>query len=66
MVYFTRKPLVYVSRMTTPKCIDIPLAKDLGSVAFFVDELPSECDDLIDVLRSELAPFKVWRQCAVR
>jgi hypothetical protein len=34
-------------------------------VEFYPDELPVDFNDLIDVLRSELAPFKVWRACAV-
>eukprot|EP01035_Chromulina_nebulosa_P006794 gene6794-9178_t len=34
-------------------------------VCIFPDELPTEHNDLIDVLRSALAPLKAWRQCAV-
>jgi hypothetical protein len=36
------------------------------SVEFFPDELPEDHYDLIDGLRLELAPLKVWKQCAVR
>lgn len=36
-----------------------------GTVEFYPDELPADHNDLIDVLRAELAPFKVWRSCAV-
>lgn len=35
------------------------------SVEFFPDELPEDHYDLIDGLRLELAPLKVWKQCAV-
>jgi hypothetical protein len=35
------------------------------SIVIFPDELPEDHNDLIDVLRSELAPFRVWRSCAV-
>lgn len=46
--------------------LQIPLGKINGAILFFADEIPAECDDLIDALRSELAPFRVWKQCAVR
>lgn len=45
--------------------LQVPLGKG-GSIFLFADEMPVECDDLIDALRSELAPFRVWKQCAVR
>lgn len=45
--------------------LQIPLGKINGAILFFADEIPAECDDLIDALRSELAPFRVWKQCAV-
>jgi hypothetical protein len=38
------------------------------SVTIFADELPVgdlDYNDVIDVLRSVLAPLKLWRQCAV-
>lgn len=35
------------------------------SIEFFPDELPDDHYDLIDGLRLELAPLKVWKQCAV-
>ena len=34
-------------------------------MCIFPDEVPTDHNDLIDVLRSVLAPLKAWRQCAV-
>lgn len=45
--------------------IKIPLLNEPLAIAFFPDELPEDHNDLIDVLRSELAPLKSWRTCAV-
>jgi hypothetical protein len=45
--------------------IRIPMISGSDQVEFYPDELPVDFNDLIDVLRSELAPFKVWRACAV-
>lgn len=44
--------------------IDVPLLAG-GGVRFFVDELPDDHIDLIDVLRSEIPPLQTWRECAV-
>jgi hypothetical protein len=35
------------------------------SVEFFPDELPEDHNDVIDCLRLELAPLKIWKTCAV-
>jgi hypothetical protein len=35
------------------------------AVEFFPDELPEDHYDLIDCLRLELAPLKIWKTCAV-
>lgn len=35
-------------------------------VIFYPDELPEDHQVLSDVLRGVFAPFKVWRNCAVR
>lgn len=49
------------------KMIQIPIMNAPGEfIKFFPDELPADPFDVIDVLRSELAPLKVWRTCAVR
>jgi hypothetical protein len=48
------------------RTIRIPLEPD--SVVIFADELPVgdlDYNDIIDVLRSVLAPLKLWRSCAV-
>ncbi|RYG58463.1 hypothetical protein EON64_21295 [archaeon] len=45
--------------------IKIPLVNDQSCVEIFPDELPVDVNDIIDVLRSELAPLRVWRNCAV-
>lgn len=45
--------------------IKIPMINGTDSAEFFPDELPGDANDVIDVLRSELAPFRVWRACAV-
>lgn len=49
--------------------IRIPLISVGGSeehIDIYPDELPEDHNDLIDILKSELAPFHVWRACAVR
>ena len=44
----------------------IPSLDQKDTVEIYPDELPTGGDsDLIDVLRSELAPLDVWRKCAV-
>jgi len=46
--------------------IIIPLNSQQGTVIeFFPDELPSDFNDLKDVLRAEFAPLVAWRQSAV-
>lgn len=48
--------------------IRIPLISVGGSeehIDIYPDELPDDHNDLIDILKSELAPFQVWRACAV-
>lgn len=47
--------------------IQIPLVNEPGNlcVSIFPDELPLDHNDLIDVLRSELAPLATWRMSAV-
>ena len=48
------------------KMIQIPIMNAPGEyIKFFPDELPADPYDVIDVLRSELAPLKIWRACAV-
>ena len=57
--------------MSLSASIQIPMVNSDEFVEIFPDELPitggeMDYNDLIDVLRSELAPLKVWRSCAVR
>jgi len=48
------------------KSIQIPIMNVPGEyIKFFPDELPEDPYDVIDVLRSELAPLKIWRTCAI-
>jgi hypothetical protein len=52
--------------LETNRTIRIPIEQN--AVVIFADELPiGEIDynDIIDVLRSVLAPLKLWRSCAV-
>lgn len=51
------------------RAIRIPILNTKDDFEIFPDELPineGDYDDLIDILRAELAPLKVWRSCAVR
>ncbi len=45
--------------------IRIPMINGPDYIEFYADELPPDHNDVIDILRAELAPFKVWRACAV-
>ena len=51
--------------MMSAVSVSIPPLSDGQSIVFFPDELPVEDVDLVDVLRGELAPLSVWRECAV-
>ena len=50
----------------TPKSIFIPVRESDEGVEVFVDELPEDVNDLIDVLKAETAPLDIWLQFAVR
>jgi hypothetical protein len=54
--------------MSVNPVIRVPIAASDQTefVGIFPDELPDDFYDVIDVLRSELAPLKVWKMCAVR
>ena len=48
------------------KSIKIPISKTNETVVIFVDELEDlGVSDLLDILRGELAPLNVWKDCAV-
>jgi hypothetical protein len=45
----------------------IPIINDKLDVNIFLDELKdTDFNDIIDILRAELAPLHTWRICAVR
>ena len=45
----------------------IPVLNDDNDITIFADELGDlDYNDLIDLLRAELAPLDGWRKCAVR
>lgn len=44
----------------------IPVRESDQWVEVFVDELPEDVNDIIDILRAELAPLSVWLRFAVR
>ncbi|TDH65202.1 uncharacterized protein CCR75_001522 [Bremia lactucae] len=43
----------------------IPVKNSEQAVEVFVDELPDDVNDIIDILRAEVAPLTVWLQFAV-
>lgn len=47
------------------KSIKIPIANSQEYVEIFPDELPEDVNDVLDVLKAELAPLKIWRAVAV-
>lgn len=44
----------------------IPVKNSDQAVEVFADELPDDVNDIIDILRAEVAPLDVWLQFAVR
>lgn len=44
----------------------IPVKNSDQEVEVFVDELPDDVNDVIDILRAEVAPLDVWLKFAVR
>lgn len=51
--------------MISQKSIRIPIADSSDFVEVFPDELPADVNDLLDVLKAEFAPLKIWRAAAV-
>jgi hypothetical protein len=47
------------------RSIHIPIANSAEYVQIFPDELPSDANEVIDVLKAECAPLKIWRAVAV-
>lgn len=62
---FTPTSPILSREMETGSMLKIPLLDGSAAIEFFPDELPEDYVDVIDVLRSEIAPLKYWRQCAV-
>ncbi|KAJ0403615.1 hypothetical protein ATCC90586_008768 [Pythium insidiosum] len=48
-----------------PRPLLIPVKNSDQAVEVFSDELPDDVNDIIDILRAELAPLDVWLQFAV-
>lgn len=44
----------------------IPVKNSDQAVEVFADEIPDDVNDIIDILRAEVAPLDVWLQFAVR
>jgi RNA polymerase-associated protein CTR9 len=47
------------------RTIRIPIANSAEFVEIFPDELPEDVNDVLDVLKAELAPLKIWKAVAV-
>lgn len=47
------------------RSLRVPIVDSTSFVEIFPDELPSDVNDLLDVLKAEYAPLKVWREAAV-
>jgi RNA polymerase-associated protein CTR9 len=45
--------------------IRIPLENGTDFVEVYPDELPLDVNDIVDVLKAEFAPLKIWRAAAV-
>lgn len=50
----------------TARSLLIPVKNSDQEVEVFVDELPDDVNDIIDILRAEVAPLDVWLKFAVR
>jgi flagellar biosynthesis regulator FlaF len=56
------------TKMNSSRSIRIPLAGENNKglfVEIFPDELPEDVNDVLDVLKAELAPLKIWKAVAV-
>lgn len=47
------------------RSIKIPIENSNEFVEIFPDELPTDVNDVLEVLRAEFAPLKIWRAVAV-
>ncbi|TMW60601.1 hypothetical protein Poli38472_000643 [Pythium oligandrum] len=51
--------------LPAPRSLLIPVKNSDQAVEVFTDELPDDVNDIIDILRAEVAPLDVWLQFAV-
>ncbi|CEG49164.1 TPR-containing nuclear phosphoprotein that regulates K() uptake [Plasmopara halstedii] len=51
--------------LSNHRALLIPVKNSEQAVEVFVDELPDDVNDIIDILRAEVAPLDVWLQFAV-
>lgn len=49
-----------------PRSLRIPVKNSDQEVEVFTDELPDDVNDIMDILRAELAALDIWLQFAVR
>ncbi|TYZ59526.1 hypothetical protein PybrP1_003444, partial [[Pythium] brassicae (nom. inval.)] len=47
-----------------PRSLLIPVKNSDQAVEVFADEIPEDVNDIIDILRAEVAPLDVWLQFA--
>lgn len=47
-------------------CIRIPVRGANQTVEVYTDELPGDYNDVVDVLKAEIAPLDIWLRFAVR
>jgi RNA polymerase-associated protein CTR9 len=47
------------------RTVRIPIANSAEYVEIFPDELPEDVNDVLDVLRAEFSPLKIWKAVAV-
>lgn len=47
-------------------CIRIPVRGAQQTVEVYTDDLPGDYNDVVDVLKAEIAPLDIWLRFAVR
>lgn len=55
-----------MSGIMRPRSLRIPVKNSDQEVEVFTDELPDDVNDIMDILRAELAALDIWLQFAVR
>ena len=51
--------------MEEQRSLRIPISSSSDFVEVFPDEIPNDVNSLLDVLRAEYAPLKIWRGAAL-